>query len=160
LSVPMLEDVFKRSGLPTFTFVQPAEYEHLKVVCARGEPFLSTATPSLPRRITRDRYGRDRKGIGSRPLCSFPLGNATSAPPERNMIARRLRISAGPQIPSRNMSAQTRPGSPCWQKKKPPPGASWWRLSSCTRDPSPKERSHRDAAGCGLIENERGPHQN
>jgi hypothetical protein len=31
MTAPMLEDVFKRSGLPTFTLVQPAEYEHLKV---------------------------------------------------------------------------------------------------------------------------------
>jgi Holliday junction resolvasome RuvABC ATP-dependent DNA helicase subunit len=27
----LLEDVFKRSGLPTYTFVEPAEYNHLKV---------------------------------------------------------------------------------------------------------------------------------
>jgi MoxR-like ATPase len=28
---PLLEDVFKRSGLPTYTFVEPAEYRHLKI---------------------------------------------------------------------------------------------------------------------------------
>jgi hypothetical protein len=28
---PFLEDVFKRSGLPTYTFVEPAEYAHLKI---------------------------------------------------------------------------------------------------------------------------------
>lgn len=28
---PRLEEVFKRSGLPTYTFVEPAEYAHLKV---------------------------------------------------------------------------------------------------------------------------------
>ena len=31
MSQPMLEDVFKRSGLPTYTFIEPAEYNHLKV---------------------------------------------------------------------------------------------------------------------------------
>ncbi|WP_253586219.1 TIR domain-containing protein [Bradyrhizobium japonicum] len=28
---PLVEEVFKRSGLPTYTFVEPAEYGHLKV---------------------------------------------------------------------------------------------------------------------------------
>jgi hypothetical protein len=31
MSLPRLEDVFKRSGLPTYTFIEPAEYNHLKV---------------------------------------------------------------------------------------------------------------------------------
>src|SRR5258708_4355712 len=28
---PLVEEVFKRSGLPTYTFVEPAEYGHLMV---------------------------------------------------------------------------------------------------------------------------------
>jgi hypothetical protein len=31
MSHPLLEEVFKRSGLPTYTFIEPAEYNHLKV---------------------------------------------------------------------------------------------------------------------------------
>jgi hypothetical protein len=31
MSLPRLEDVFKRSGLPTYTLIEPAEYNHLKV---------------------------------------------------------------------------------------------------------------------------------
>jgi hypothetical protein len=31
MSLPRLEDVFKKSGLPTYTFVEPAEYNHLRV---------------------------------------------------------------------------------------------------------------------------------
>jgi hypothetical protein len=31
MSLPLLEEVFKRSGLPTHTFVEPAEYNHLKI---------------------------------------------------------------------------------------------------------------------------------
>ena len=31
MPAPFLEDVFKKSGLPTFTFVEPAEYKHLLV---------------------------------------------------------------------------------------------------------------------------------
>lgn len=31
MPLPLLEDVFKRSGLPTYTFIEPAEYNHLKV---------------------------------------------------------------------------------------------------------------------------------
>jgi hypothetical protein len=28
---PYLEEVFKRSGIPTYTFVEPKEYQHLQV---------------------------------------------------------------------------------------------------------------------------------
>lgn len=31
MSQPYLEDVFKRSGNPSYTFVEPAEFNHLKV---------------------------------------------------------------------------------------------------------------------------------
>jgi hypothetical protein len=31
MAQPYLEDVFKRSGIPTYTFVEPAEFGHLKV---------------------------------------------------------------------------------------------------------------------------------
>jgi hypothetical protein len=31
MPAPLLEEVFKKSGLPTYTFVEPAEYNHLKV---------------------------------------------------------------------------------------------------------------------------------
>ena len=44
---PLLEDVFKRSGLPTYTFVEPAEYNHLKIALrtpGRGVQMRATGT--------------------------------------------------------------------------------------------------------------------
>jgi hypothetical protein len=73
------------------------------------------------------------------------------------MIARRLRISADPQIPSKDISAQDAKVH-LIGKKAATGGELVAAFVLHSRDPFPKERSHRDAGGCVLIENERGPH--
>jgi hypothetical protein len=72
---------------------------------------------------------------------------------------RRCVLELGPQIPQqRCVCAQAVPMFTRLAKKKPPPGRGDG-FSICVTPP-PKKRSPRDAGGCGLIGNERGPHQN
>jgi hypothetical protein len=56
------------------------------------------------------------------------------------------------------MSAQTMPRFTGLAKKKAATGGLVTAFH--LRDPSPKEKITVHAGGCGLIENERGPHQN
>lgn len=37
MAEPLLEEVFKVSGVPTHTFVEPNEFEHLFIRCGRAD---------------------------------------------------------------------------------------------------------------------------
>jgi hypothetical protein len=66
MSAPMLEDVFKRSGLPTFTFVQPAEYDHLKVALRTAGRGVVVEGPSGIGKTTAVRKAAAEMGLGDR----------------------------------------------------------------------------------------------
>ncbi|MBR0778750.1 TIR domain-containing protein [Bradyrhizobium diazoefficiens] len=68
MSAPMLEDVFKRSGLPTYTFVQPAEYDHLKVALRTAGRGVVVEGPSGIGKTTAVRKAASEMGLSEAAL--------------------------------------------------------------------------------------------
>src|SRR5579871_5628694 len=68
MGAPLLEEVFKRSGLPTYTFVQPAEYNHLKVALRTPGRGLVIEGPSVIGKTTAVRKAAEEIGIGTEAL--------------------------------------------------------------------------------------------
>ncbi|BEV45065.1 TIR domain-containing protein [Afipia carboxidovorans] len=66
MAAPMLEDVFKRSGLPTITFVEPAEYDHLKVALRTPGRGVVVEGPSGIGKTTAVRKAATEMGLGDR----------------------------------------------------------------------------------------------
>jgi hypothetical protein len=63
---PLLEDVFKRSGLPTYTFVEPAEYNHLKIALRTPGRGVVVEGPSGIGKTTAVRRAASDVGVGDR----------------------------------------------------------------------------------------------
>jgi hypothetical protein len=63
---PLLEDVFKRSGLPTYTFVEPAEYNHLKIALRTPGRGVVVEGPSGIGKTTAVRRAAADVGLGAR----------------------------------------------------------------------------------------------
>jgi hypothetical protein len=63
---PLLEDVFKRSGLPTYTFVEPAEYNHLKIALRTPGRGVVVEGPSGIGKTTAVRRAASDVGVGER----------------------------------------------------------------------------------------------
>lgn len=61
---PLVEEVFKRSGLPTFTFVEPAEYGHLKVALRTPGRGVVVEGPSGIGKTTAVRKAAQDAGLG------------------------------------------------------------------------------------------------
>ena len=69
MAQPLLEDVFKRSGLPTYTFVEPAEYNHLKVALRTPGRGLVIEGPSGIGKTTAVRRAAADIGLGDQHKC-------------------------------------------------------------------------------------------
>jgi hypothetical protein len=84
---PYLEEVFKRSGLPTYTFVEPKEYQHLQVALRTPGRGLVIEGPS---------------GIGKTTAVLTAIDKIGMAPRAQKLSARRLEdreiIAALPSI--------------------------------------------------------------
>src|SRR5215469_3182725 len=63
---PYLEEVFKRSGIPTYTFVEPKEYQHLQVALRTPGRGLVVEGPSGIGKTTAVFTAIDKMGLGSR----------------------------------------------------------------------------------------------
>jgi type II secretory pathway predicted ATPase ExeA len=66
MAKPLLEEVFKRSGVPTYTFVEPAEYNHLKVALRTPGRGLVVEGPSGIGKTTAVRRAAADIGLGDR----------------------------------------------------------------------------------------------
>jgi hypothetical protein len=66
MPTPVLEDVFKRSGLPTYTFVEPAEYNHLKIALRTPGRGVVVEGPSGIGKTTAVRRAASDVGVGER----------------------------------------------------------------------------------------------
>lgn len=66
MPLPHLEEVFKRSGVPTYTFVAPREYEHLKVALRSPGRGLVVEGPSGIGKTTAVITAIDELGLGRR----------------------------------------------------------------------------------------------
>ncbi len=62
---PRVEEVFKRSGLPTYTFVEPAEYSHLKVALRTPGRGVVVEGPSGIGKTTAVRKAAQDAGLGN-----------------------------------------------------------------------------------------------
>jgi hypothetical protein len=61
---PLVEEVFKRSGLPTYTFVEPAEYGHLKIALRTPGRGVVVEGPSGIGKTTAVRKATQDAGLG------------------------------------------------------------------------------------------------
>jgi hypothetical protein len=89
MSQPLLEDVFKRSGLPTYTFVEPAEYNHLRIALRTPGRGVVIEGPSGIGKTTAVRKAATDVGISDR--AQMLSGRNLSFAGEERAIAQRMR---------------------------------------------------------------------